>query len=68
MTELKILPCGTQTETIIGNIKGMITGISIRFNYVNYEFTYMLNGELKTYWLREYELKFEGDKQKIGFK
>lgn len=68
MTAIKVLPCGTQTETKIGSLKGMITASCIRFKDVNYEFSYTLNGELKTTWLREDELKFDGYKQKIGFK
>lgn len=60
------------TNVIIGDniAKGVITGIKIRGNYINYEISYYLNGEYNQKWLTEYEFNTIGEKKqdKIGFK
>jgi hypothetical protein len=65
---IEIIPCGTPAETVVGNIHGQITGITIRFGDVQYELTYVINGEFKNAWLREPELIVTEKKNKIGFR
>lgn len=67
---LKVIPCGTIVKTKYGNIEGMITCISIKFDKVLYEVSYFLNGDQKTVWMNEpeFEPSIVQDKSTIGFK
>jgi hypothetical protein len=46
------IPCGTIVKTVIGNIVGMITGVCIRFDDVQYELSYFSGDEEKSIWMR----------------
>lgn len=67
--ELTVIGCGTEVESKVGSVKGMVTGKSIRFNDVQYEITYYDGSEFKNTWMREPEfIVTNGCKQKIGYK
>lgn len=65
---IKIIPCGTLIKTVYGNIEGMITCCDIRFNKIQYEISYFLNGEEQTIWMHEEQFETNKEKIKIGFK
>jgi len=67
---MKVIPCNTKVTTIIGNVEGLITAVSIRFNTVKYEITYADGLEHKTFWLHKEEFKVSKTvkEQTIGFK
>jgi len=63
-----LLSCGTIVKPKLLNIEGMITCQSLRFEKVQYEVTYFLNGDYKTIWMNENEFDIvNGTRQKIGF-
>lgn len=66
---INIYKCGTKV-ILNDNIKGVITGISIRFNNVTYEISYIYDGQHKSEWVYECEfvLGEKVKKEKIGFK
>ena len=66
---IEIKSCGQNVILKIGNIEGMITGTIIRFDKVQYEFSYFYNGEMRILWISEYEMKNMNpeEKQLIGF-
>lgn len=64
---MEAIPCGTEIVTKIGNIRAIITGVCIRFEKVQYEVAYFLNGDRKEVWLDEREFTTEAKKQTIGF-
>lgn len=67
--EMQIIEAGTKAVTKIGEISGLITAVTIRGNYVRYEFSYFNNGEYKSEWLDETEFTLLEDlKKEIGFK
>lgn len=47
-----VIPCGTTVKTVIGGICGMITGVCIRFDDVQYEISYFAAEEEKSVWMR----------------
>ncbi len=58
---------GDHATTVIGNIKGMITAILDRFGSIQYEFSYFVNGDAKSIWIRKEELLHpEHEHKKIG--
>jgi hypothetical protein len=67
---MEVYKTGTEIETIIGNIKGIITAICIRQLRVNYELSYFNKDGYKTCWISEDEfiVKENTGKIKIGFK
>jgi len=66
---MKSFTCGTIIKTYVGNIEGMITCISIRFEKITYEISYFYNGEQKVIWMNENEFSAGkvNSKQEIGF-
>jgi hypothetical protein len=64
-----IIKHGTRILTNIGNIDGIITGVTIRQNYEQYEVSYFSEGTYKTCWLTPSEFSINGKyiKQRIGF-
>lgn len=62
----KVFECGTKAITITGKIEGIITGISIRFDKVSYEFSYFYNGDYKSVFLNENEFSVVVDTKKAG--
>jgi hypothetical protein len=64
----KLYPCGTIVNTIIGQVEGMITAQSIRFDKITYEITYYINKEQKTAWMNEKEFETNVQKKQIGFR
>jgi len=66
---MKVISIGTKITTKVGQMKGMITAISIRGlngSYQSYEMTYFQNGLYTTCWMMDFE--FEIDNQvKAGF-
>lgn len=64
----EVIPCGTKVETVISKIPGIITGISIRYDYVTYEVSYFTNNEYKSCWLQAAEFNASAnEKVKVGF-
>jgi hypothetical protein len=63
-----VYKCGIKVITVIGNIEGMITGVSIRFEKVQYEVSFFYDGEQRCYWMHEQEFITNEEKVKIGFK
>ena len=65
---MEIYSCGIEVETKIGQIIGVITCASIRFDKLTYEISYFYQGEYKTVWLNEAEfITSEKEKQVVGF-
>lgn len=66
---MQIIEVGTKAITIIGEITGIITGVTIRGDFVIYEFSYFNNGERKSEWITESEFHVsESNLKEIGFK
>lgn len=66
---MDLLSCGQKVITKLSKIEGIITSISIKFNYVSYEVSYFHEGEYKQIWLNEAEFDTENQqRQAIGFK
>ncbi len=64
----KVYKPGTKAITNIGEIAGIITAVSVRFDSVNYEFSYFNAGDYKSCYLNESEFTvIEDTKIKIGF-
>lgn len=62
------IKCGDTVILKTGNITGMVTGICIRFDRVQYEFSYFYSGDIRTAWISENEMTVNPeDKQAIGF-
>ena len=67
---MKIIPIGTKIITEIGQVKGIITAISIRGangEYNCYEMSYFQNGVYTTCWMLAFEFKIDNS-HKAGFK
>ena len=67
--EIKMIKCGTHVQTVLSEIKGIITAISIRFNRVSYEISYFNNNTYTSIWIDESEFKVINKKAKnnIGY-
>lgn len=67
---MKIYECGSKATTIIGEIKGIVTAILIRFGKVQYEFVYFDKGKRQSEWVEECELMFDesSERTSIGYK
>lgn len=70
MTTIHAHRCGTAAVTIIGHIDCTISAVVIRFDRIQYELTYLNNGEFKTVWMNECEFIVRNNEKKIaiGFK
>lgn len=64
---LFLFPCGILVRSKYGNIEGMITAQSLRFDKVQYEVSYFNNGEQKAIWMNENEFTTDVKKYAIGF-
>jgi len=66
---VKIYKPGSVVTTKINSIEAIITGVTIRFNAIQYELSYFDNKEYRTAWLNENEFEIKGEAviQKIGF-
>lgn len=58
------------TKVLFGNVEAFITCASIRGGGIQYELSYLNNGEYKNAWVSEFEFNvINGDKKsKVGFK
>lgn len=66
---MNIIPPGTPVKLKLDKHNDyMVTAACIRFGGVNYELTYILNGEPKTIWAFEQEFETDVERKKIGFK
>jgi len=66
---MMVFPCGTAVViNIMTEAPGHITGISIRFGYVQYEVTYYVQGVQQKVLVDESEIIVSGKKIKIGYK
>ena len=67
---MELIKCGTKVTTVIGEISGIITAICVRFDKVQYEFSYFVNGEYKNIWIDSCEFIVSGNYNvvKIGYK
>lgn len=64
----ELIPCGTKAEATTSKVYGIITGISIRYDYVTYEFSYFASNEYKSCWLQPAEFTVvTEEKPKVGF-
>ena len=59
---LFLFPCGATVKTKYGNIDGMITAQSIRFDKIQYEISYFNSGDQKTIWMNENEFETNAEK------
>lgn len=63
-----LISCGTVVKPKLLNIEAMVTCQSLRFDKVQYEISYFLNGEQKVIWMNENEFDvINGNRQIIGF-
>ena len=65
---ISLFPCGIKVRMILSGIEGMITCSSIRFDKVQYEVSYFIEGKHETVWMNENEFETNNQKVKIGFK
>jgi len=67
---MKVVKCGSKVKSVLINIEGIITAVSIRFEAVAYEVSYFNNGDYKQIWMNEteFELSSTAKKETIGFK
>lgn len=67
---MEVFKCGTEVVTKSGKIEAIITAACIRFEKVQYELSYFLNGERKEVWLDEREFTTDsiGNKIPVGFR
>lgn len=66
---MKVIECGTEVITRLESLRAIVTAINIRHKNVTYEISYFHQGEYKTAWVSESELKTENNNSlKIGFK
>ncbi len=64
---LLCVPCGAIVKTKLGGLEGMITSQNIRFDKVEYEVTYFVDGEKKVIWMNENEFVTNVKRESIGF-
>jgi hypothetical protein len=48
--------CGDRASTIIGAIEGIITAMTIRGSNITYEFSTVVSGEPRSFWVSEHEI------------
>lgn len=67
---MHIFECGTKIVTKIGSVQAIITAACIRFEKVQYEISYFVDGERKEVWVDEREFTVDSGtfKKQIGFK
>lgn len=66
---MTVYPCGTEVILKrVPELPGNITGISIRFTYVQYEVTYYVQGVQYKVLVDENEIIKDSKKVKLGFK
>jgi hypothetical protein len=67
---MEIFQCGIMVSTKLGKIEAIITAVLIRFGRIQYELSYIYNGEYKTMWMDEceFDIKSDLEKAQIGFK
>lgn len=62
-----ILKHGTRIRTVVGNLDGFVTGVSIRDQAVLYEISYLVNGKFESSWLYRFEVEPQSEKKPAGF-
>lgn len=70
LKNLPIYPCGTEVVTKMGNYKGLIVGISIRWENVLYEVKYIKEDKnFDSYYMNEQEFTVDElvEKVKLSF-
>ena len=66
---IKVYSCGTKVWLKNADTTGFISGICLRYNFVTYEISFVLNGTPYEKWLMEIEFDVDAKKDKdIGFK
>jgi len=66
---MTVYPCGTEVILKrVPEIPGNITAIQIRFDYVQYEVTYYVQGVQYKILVDENEIIRDGRKTKVGYK
>lgn len=66
---MTVYPCGTEVILKrVPEIPGNITSIQIRFDYVQYEVTYYVQGVQYKILVDENEIIKDSKKQKLGYK
>jgi len=61
----KVIPCGARV-IFGGKMEGNVTAICIRFEFVEYEVSYLWDSELKKVWLHETQFELV-DKNKKNY-
>ena len=65
---IEIIKPGSTIKTKLSNIEGIITGVTIRFNAVQYEISYFDNKGYRIIWMNEAEFETTiSERLKIGF-
>ena len=64
---MKVYKHGTRVKTLIGDIEGLITAISIRVGSISYEISYFSSGIYYNIWLNDFEFEVCSKKSDIGF-
>lgn len=65
---MKLYKCGERVKLLLANMDGVISGISIRYEYIQYEVSYFYNGAYNVVWVTENEFILHSEKIEIGFK
>jgi hypothetical protein len=73
MIDILLIPCGTKVQINQSNIEGYVSAITIRYNSVVYEVTFIIGVEINREWF--YEEQFTtiekqelNSKKQVGFK
>ena len=71
--DILLIPCGTKVQINQSNIEGYVSAITIRYNSVVYEVTFIIGVEINREWF--YEEQFTtiekqelNSKKQVGFK
>jgi len=64
---MQILKAGTKIKTVIGDIEGMIIGVIITMDLVEYKIRYFSSGQEHITWLHRYEIEVFKSNSKVGF-
>ncbi len=66
---MKVYKSGQRVKTVIGGIEGIVVGVCIRGNNLEYHIHYFSQGEHKSVWMFDCEIEpVVITKQKAGFK
>ncbi len=64
---MRIYKAGTEVEFKTNNVKGIITGVLIRRNDIEYYVRYLSGSSFEEGLFADYEFTIKSDKSKVGF-